>query len=184
MRIVSSSLKLIPLCLGVAAMFVGPYALSQTSGAGKVQVPLPRLQLGLPEPGCPVLMTASQRSFPQQIKTGSTLPAEPAQGLTVTMTGLGGLRIMSAEVVAHALSPRSRPVLSSNLEDADVTRSFHLKAKDGRDFSRNLWMEGVTSIRWIEVKSLTYSDGSAWHESETERCIVRPNPLLLISSTR
>lgn len=133
---------------------------------------------------CPVAVTASQRGLGQQVQTEGDVPSRPAQGLTVTLAGRRSLRIVNAEVVAHALSGKSRSLLTSKSPKSDVTRTFQLMTKGDRGFSANLWMEGVTSIRWIEVKSLTYSDGSVWHESETERCSVRPDPFVLISSAR
>ncbi len=132
--------------------------------------------------GCPVEITARQRSVTERVETGGAVPAGPAQGLTVVMAGETGLRVVSAEVVAHALSPKSRAFLTATADDADVTRPFHLVAKKSGELRGDLWIEGVTSIRWIEVKSLTYSDGSVWRESETQRCSVRPDPLVLISS--
>jgi hypothetical protein len=182
MRSISSVVKLVPGVIGVAAMLAPPFGMAQAPGFSGAQMPLQRPQLGLAVTGCPVFMSASQRALPQQVETESTLPVRPAQGLTVTMTGLRASRITSAEVVAHALSPRNRAVLTANVDDADVTRPFHLEAKEVGGFSSDLWMDGVTSIRWIEVKSITYSNGTVWHESETQKCSVRPNPFTLISS--
>jgi hypothetical protein len=175
-------MKFGPAVLGIAAMLTAPYGVSQAPGQTGALIVLQGSQFVTPATGCPVFLSASQRALPQQVETGSTLPLRPAQGLTVTMTGLRASRITSAEVVAHALSPRNRAVLTANVDDADVTRSFHLEAKDGGGFSSDLWMDGVTSIRWIEVKSITYSNGTVWHESETQKCSVRPNPFTLISS--
>ena len=178
MRTFSSAFHLIPIGLGIAAMFVAPHAPAQTFKVGEVTV------LGLVASGCPVVMTAQQRSMTHQVYAGGAVPNQTAQGLTVAMSDSRALRITTAEVVAHALSPRSRAVLTSSEDDADVARTFQLTAKDERGFRSNLWMKGVTSIRWIEVKSLTYSNGSVWHESETRKCIVRPDPFVLVSSAR
>jgi hypothetical protein len=180
MRILSSAMKF----LGIASLLAAPYGVAQAPGLYGSQVFLQRPQLGLAVTGCPVFLSANQHAMPRQIETGSYAAARPAQGLTVTMTGLRAVRIKSAEVIVHALSPRNRAILTSNLDDADVIRPFHLEAKDGGGFSSDLWMDGVTSIRWIEVKSIIYSNGAVWHESETEKCSVRPNPFVLISSTR
>lgn len=184
MRNPSSTMKLVPRVLGIATILVAAHGVAQTPGLTGAQVRLQRPQLGLAVTGCPVFLSASQRALPQQVETGTPATVRPAQGLTVTMTGLRALRIKSAEVVAHALSPRNRAVLTLNADDADITRPFHLEAKDGGGFSSDLWMDGVTSIRWIEVKSITYSNGTVWHESETQRCSVRPNPFVLVSSAR
>jgi len=178
MRVLALWRKLAPVCLGVAALAVTNGAWAQHPMATEVQT---MQWIGS---GCPVSMTAAQRSAAQRVETGSLLPERPAQGLTVTLAGRRALRIVSAEVVAHALSGRNRALLTSNTAAADVTRTFQLAAKDSGGFSADLWVEGVTSIRWIEVKSLTYSDGSVWHESETQRCSVKPDPVVLISSIR
>ena len=110
--------------------------------------------------------------------------AKPTQGVTVTIADFRALRITSAEIVAHALSAKIRSVPTGRQLEPDVTRSFHLVAKADGDFSSDLLMEDVTSIRWIELESVTYSDGSAWQESETQSCSVRPNPMVLVSVLR
>ncbi|WP_263373824.1 hypothetical protein [Granulicella aggregans] len=184
MRTISTAFRFLPISLGMAAMLSATHGIAQAPGLDGSQVFLQRPHLGLTVSGCPVFLSANQRAFPQQVETGSPIPVRPAQGLTVTMTGLRALRIKSAEVVAHALSPRNRAVLTANSDVPDVIRPFHLEAKDGGGFSSDLWMDGVTSIRWIEVKSITYSNGTVWHESETQKCSVRPNPFFLILSTR
>lgn len=188
MRSISSVVKLVPTGLGIAAMLAASYGMAQAPGQAPgldgPQVFLQRPQLGLAVTGCPVFLSANQRSLPQQVETGGLIPPRPTQGLRITLSGRRALRITSVEVVAHAFSPRNRAVLTSNVDDADVTRSFHLEAKEGSGFSSDLWMDGVTSIRWIEVESITYSNGTNWHESETQKCSVRPDPFVLISSAR
>lgn len=184
MRDLSASMKLVPRVLGIAAMLIAAHGVAQTPGNTGALVVLQGRQFRVVGTGCPVNLSASQRSLPQQVETGSLVPATPAQGLTITLSGRRAFHIASAEVVAHALAPKDRAVLTATSDDADVVRPFHLEAKDGGSFSSDLWMEGVTSIRWIEVKSITYSNGTVWHESETQRCSVRPNPFVLVSSAR
>lgn len=178
-----SAIRLAPFCLSVAAMLAVSHATAQTPGFNGALVILQRPQFDAKESGCPVFMRASQRSAARVFKAGSIVPA-PGQGLTLTLTEFKSLRITSAEIVVHGLSPKDRAVLTSIEDDADVARPFHLTAKESGEFSGELWMKGVTAIRWIEVKSLTYSNGSVWRASETRKCVVRPDPFILISSAR
>jgi hypothetical protein len=176
---------------GVAILFLG---LSATfcagQGPGQFRAPNQIVIDRVVQAGCPVAITASQHSITRQFETSgargmlSVSPNRPSQGLTVTAANLQPLRIVSAEVVAHALSAKSRAILTTDRIEADVTRSFHLVAKEDGGFSSDLWMDGVTSIRWIEVKSLTYSDDSVWQASERQPCTVTPNPMVLVSALR
>jgi hypothetical protein len=188
MRKLSSTMKLVSIGLCVASLLAASYGFAQAPGLNGGEVFLQRPQFGPGRAGCPVVMSASQRSHPQQIETIRTGLIRPTQVLAITLFGwmtspeLTG-RITSAEVVAHALSPRNRALLTLNSDDADVIRAFHLEEKAGGGF-RDLQVDGVTSIRWIEVKSITYSNGTVWQESETQKCSVRPDPFVLVSSAR
>lgn len=175
MLVPQSSFKVMPVSLFALALVV-PVPAQLTSTANEVQ------SLGPSPSSCPISLQASQRSVSQQVEAGGPMPNPPAQGLTVRLASLRTPRIASAEVVAHALSPKNRTVLTSSLDDADVVQAFHLSARPDGGF--NLWMEGVTSIRWIELKSLAYSDGSVWHESGPGLCTARPDPTVLVSSAR
>jgi hypothetical protein len=185
MRTFSWSFKLAPLLLGITATLMAPEGSAQIYKAGEAPTQMLRPQLGSAGSGCPAFMRANQRPpSARQIETRSVPLSRPAQGLTVTIVGLRALRTTSAEVVVHALSPKKRAILTSlGVEDADVARSFQLTAKEDGQFSSDLQIDNVSSIRWIELKSLTYSDGSVWRESETAKCSVKPDPFVLISST-
>ena len=186
MRMDSVQRKLGPVISGLAALLISADAFAQvpTAGQPERQFTAHFKAFNLIGAGCPVSLTASQRGIGRQLETASAVPARPEQGLTVTVVGKRALRIASVEVVAHALSGRNRALLTSNTPEPDVTRSFQLASKNESGFSSDLWMDGVTSIRWIEVKSITYANGTVWHESETQKCSVRPNPFTLISSAR
>ena len=95
---------------------------------------------------------------------------------------IGKLRIVSAEIVVHALSPKSRVVLTSGSADADIVKTFHLVTTGEGALTHDLWMAGASSIRRIELKSLTYSDGSIWNESPHERCSIAPDPFVLVAT--
>jgi hypothetical protein len=104
------------------------------------------------------------------------------QGVTLTLKGRTPLVITGAEVVAHGIAATPRGVLLSGEREADVSRAFHLSNTTEGGFTSDVWMTGVSALRWIEVKSITYSDGSEWHESNAAKCGITPDPFVLVSS--
>ena len=96
MRSISSVVKLVPTGLGIAAMLAASYGMAQAPGQAPgldgPQVFLQRPQLGLAVTGCPVFLSANQRSLPQQVETGSLIPPRPTQGLRITLSGRRALR--------------------------------------------------------------------------------------------
>jgi len=135
--------------------------------------------------GCPVEMVARQQA-------ASTLREVPGslsgswqglrQGVTLTLKGRSALVVTDAEIVVHGLSPTPHAVSVSGKIDADVTKAFHLKNITASEFRSDVWMARVSALRWIEVKSMTYSDGSEWHESSAAKCGIRPDPFMLVSA--
>jgi hypothetical protein len=41
--------------------------------------------------------------------------------------------------------------------------------------------KGFTSVRWIDLDSITYADGSMWHSSPQRKCQVVPDRFMLVA---
>ena len=137
--------------------------------------------------GCPVDLTAQQRSAGELIATGSAAAAPDnaaRQGVHFVLRNEGDREIVSLSGTLHGLSPRLRMLPAAPQPKEDVTQAFHLRRKiaEGGSGDSELWMDQVSTIRWIDLESITYADGSVWRPSAQSRCRAVPDPLVLVSS--
>jgi hypothetical protein len=95
---------------------------------------------------------------------------------------LDALKVVSATVTVHGLSPSSRypPGLDEN-----ATQTFELRPENGATDLTNaeVWLNKILSVSWVELAEMKYSDGSAWHASSDVQCRAVPGKRLLVDAT-
>jgi hypothetical protein len=136
-----------------------------------------------PSTGCPVNLFAQRQSMPAMLNAGGASKDGPSQGLHVTLTRTGNPAIESVEATLHGLSPDPRivPVVTSNT--GDITKTFHLQRNSGEPSlaSFDLSMSRVGALRWVDVTSITYADGTSWQSPRASLCRAIPSPLVLVA---
>jgi len=119
-------------------------------------------------------------------RNGVTKTGIPTQTLTMELNNLGSRNITRAQFTVHGLTGQGQ-VNPATLSDPDAGTTskqveLSLTVAHNSKASAPLLAEGFTSIRWIELDSLTYADGSAWHASPQHTCSITPNRLMLVAS--
>jgi hypothetical protein len=142
--------------------------------------------LNAPSPSsCPVGLRANPAVGLTQ-NTIDTKPGVPSQTLTMELNNLGSRNITRAQFTVHGLTAHGQinPATLSDPDAPTASRQVELSLKVAHDSkaSAPLLAEGFTSIRWIELDSLTYADGSAWHSSPQHTCSVVPNRFMLVAN--
>jgi hypothetical protein len=131
---------------------------------------------------CPVNMLAQRQSMSVMLSADSRYKDGPSQGLHVTLTPISGAAIESVEVTLHGLSPSPRVLPINTSYSDEVTKAFELHRKAGEktlsDF--DVWMSKVGALRWLDVTSITYADGTKWSAPGNAICRAIPTNLLLI----
>jgi hypothetical protein len=119
------------------------------------------------------------------MNTIDTKPGVPSQTLTMELSNLGSRNITRAQFTVHGLTAHGQinPATLSDPDAGTTTRQVDLSLNVAHNSksSAPLLAEGFTSIRWIELDSLTYADGSAWHSSPQHNCSVIPSRLMLVA---
>ena len=100
----------------------------------------------------------------------------PAQGLHVSLMNLSS-RIESAEITVYGVTPHASVVPVGAAASNEISKTFLLHPEE---VSKGLqeatvWMRDVGALTRLELKSLTYVDGSTWKESEGSRCGAVPS---------
>jgi hypothetical protein len=110
-------------------------------------------------------------------------PHSPTQGLHLTLTRQPGApAIESIEVTVYAISGKAR-VIPAEVPPSDlITKTFELH-RDGNNSTlkeADVWMNKVGALRWVDLISITWTDGTTWHTSETSKCRAVPSSFVLV----
>jgi hypothetical protein len=141
--------------------------------------------------GCPVSLRAQHLADGSLVRTRSgtaQTSAQPEgleQWLHLTVTNPGSRAIRAATITVHGYSNKARvtQTLSGSQEgsDASWTTTLSFAGAEGRTESADVRVPGMTAVQTIELKTVTYADGSLWRLSGSQSCRVAPDPLMLVS---
>lgn len=132
--------------------------------------------------GCPVGFTASRQATGQMMSADETRRLGPAQGLHLTLNNHSGSAIESIEVTVYGTSqkglflpvdPPSTDTVSKTFELRRASESASLSAAD-------VSMHLVGTLSWVDLTSITYTDGTTWHATEDFKCRAVPSNFVLV----
>ncbi|MGA2808130.1 MAG: hypothetical protein ABSE87_08340 [Terracidiphilus sp.] len=138
---------------------------------------------------CPVSLRAQQAASGNMLAVRSGEPKGPAQGLHLILTNRDSRQIVGATVTVRGLTAKGRvtralsdPALTGLDDDAARTLEVTFSAGTSREFFTDFSVPGLTSVRAIDLDSVTYADGSTWKLAPGKTCRAVPDPLMLIVS--
>jgi hypothetical protein len=132
--------------------------------------------------GCPVGLTVDRRSNLVTRLAEDGRPTGPTQGLYIRLIHFGPAAIESAEITVHGVTPRASVLPVGGAGSNKISKTFVLHPGEGGKGwqEATVWMELAGVLTSADLNSLTYADGSVWHESEGSRCYAVPSPFLLV----
>lgn len=118
---------------------------------------------GAQSPGSAAQTTPALRRGPQRVVSA-----------TATVYGFGGQP--RAELVSPGLNSRGSG-------RSGPTRNLQLRfnTKDGSSVAE-LWLPSFGAVRWLDLDSITWSDGSSWKPARGESCTVTPGLFMLVGA--
>lgn len=195
-------MKLVSLALAVA---LSPMGLAAQNAA-----PAPStgnaFRFGAVTSGCPVSMQLEQRLGNQvvTVQNDGTVYKAPATQLMLTVTGLlegsppngthmqpaahhTPLRAASATATAYGFGGQARAELVSPGQRANGSSGpprklqVHFNANDTSSVAE-LWLPSFGAVRWLELDSITWADGSSWKPAQGQSCMVTPSLFMLVGA--
>jgi hypothetical protein len=142
--------------------------------------------------GCPVGFVASRQAGLQILSANDAHHSGPALGLHLTLNHRPAPAIESIEITVYGLSPKSRilptnwptnqQISSSDSENDTITRTLELHRRIGSDSltESDVWVHQFGVINWVDLTSITYTDGTTWQATENFKCRSVPSNLLLV----
>jgi hypothetical protein len=144
--------------------------------------------------GCPIGLQVNHGSFFLQRKVeygpGSNdgIPFTGAvQRIHLIMTNPNPREIVKVQLTVHGYSDKWKAiplVRASSAPDLAKEVTVVLGIKGNGHASSDLSLNSFTAVTSVDVDSLTYSDGSAWHSTSRGACSVAPSPMMLVSADR
>jgi hypothetical protein len=137
---------------------------------------------------CPVGLKVEPSSGLFAYENAKAVPAEHAapsseQWFDLTMINFLPHEVVSAQLTTHGFSYKWRVVpVSDATPDIWKTMDVALDVKGNSRASRELSFGHFSTIRTIDVNSVTYADGSTWHASSPGACSVAPSLIMRISA--
>jgi hypothetical protein len=134
--------------------------------------------------GCPVGLSVDRRSDVMTRLSWYGRPTVSAQGLHIRLIHFGPAAIESAEITVHGVTSRAIILPVGVAASNQISKTFVLHPGDGGKGwqEATVWMERASVLTSAELNSLTYTDGSVWHEAEGSRCYAVPSPFLLVGA--
>jgi len=172
------------------------------ASAGPCIAQAPVLVFNRPASSCPIGIQAQPTPGLTQMVVHGTPPSRDysnrtdypsQQSLRFLLTNPRALGITAIEVTAHGLRPGgyleptssitggpiSGPTSGQDKLDKHVT--LQLAVAPGKRASSDVRFDGFTSIRSLDLESVTYADGSAWHATAARTCHFEPSRLMLVA---
>lgn len=118
---------------------------------------------------------------------GDVARSVPEQRLELIMSNLLPKEIVSAEITAHGFSHQGRLIPLSNTNPTpDLAKTVYvtLDVEGNGRASRDLSFAYFAAITTIDVNSVTYANGSAWHASSSRACSFIPNGFMRVGLAR
>jgi hypothetical protein len=173
--------------LVAAAIFflAGAFSFAQTPSNPLALKSLGTLVLPATNSGCPVGFYASRQANGQILNRASDAKqAGPTQGLHLMLNHLSGPAIQRIEVTVYASSLKLRALPLDASSPETISKTFSLERQTGASSlsDADVWMHQVGSVRWADLISITYADGTTWHPTETLKCRAIPSNFLLVGS--
>lgn len=139
---------------------------------------------------CPINLFAERQSgltLERATDAAKTGPSQSlhvtSQSLHVTVSRTDTPEIVSLEATLHGLSPEAQIVPAAAKTPGDIAKTFHLERKPGEPtltaFTLRMSRAGV--LRWVDVTSITYADGTTWNSPQPSLCRAIPSPFLLVA---
>ncbi|MGA7108307.1 MAG: hypothetical protein WBV28_11735 [Terracidiphilus sp.] len=151
--------------------------------------------VAVPTSACPVNMHALQGIGRGMVAVrGPEKVTGFAQRIHLVLSNAGAKQIVGARVKVSGLSGKSRVERASSSMDltldpslqsdpGELTRMLNATfvPENNKDVATDLVLPGFTSVRSIQLESITYTDGTTWTVPGLQACHVAPDPMMLIA---
>jgi len=133
--------------------------------------------------GCPVSLRAQHLADGGIMRARDPNLKSVGQWLHLTVANPQEKKVRAALITVHGFADKTRVTQTGrgNTPDASRTVTVSFSAAAGQAAEADVWVPGITAVALIELKQVTYADGSLWSLAGGGSCRITPDPLMLIA---
>jgi hypothetical protein len=138
----------------------------------------------LPMSNCPVGFYASHGVGPNMVAIAAA-DGPGSQPLTLGFNNPTHSNITQAEVTVHGLTSKILLTPVSTNDDAPTIAKqveLALNLPQSGHASSNLLLQGITSVRSIDLDTLTFADGHTWRAPHPGSCSIKPSNYMAVAA--
>ena len=139
---------------------------------------------------CPIALQAKQSgvAYNRQVTDGPSFKGidgkDAGQRINLSVAARDDRRVVAASVTVHGYANKGRIVQTLAADDnGDAVRTVDVRfsGQAAGETSAELALPGFSGVTSVQLKSITYSDGSTWMLADAGACSVRVDPMMLVS---
>lgn len=134
---------------------------------------------------CPVEILAQRQTGQGEVAFTDGRRKGIAQKLHLTFSNPKFSEIVGVQITVHGLSSELRlsPAQTAQTDSSEMKKTFELKLRVGpqAEASTDVFLPQFTSVRSIDLDSVSYAGGSKWRSSTGHTCHIVPEGAMLIS---
>lgn len=178
--------------LGLSTFLVATTALSGQSAYVEARSALTHSQANVmteQNGNCPVNLEATRSSANGLLQVKPGEPRRHGQELYLSLRPAKVNAIVQATVTVYGTSgPHvsragndARPVGSATSAEMSEDFTISPRVEEKTRFTSVVYPVKITNVTFVELKALTYADGTEWHRSASSTCRVAPNGFKLVA---
>ncbi|HEY0162275.1 MAG TPA: hypothetical protein VGB69_06325 [Edaphobacter sp.] len=165
-----------------AALLFGSSSLSLCASDLPSQPVTATATLSTMGPGCPVSLQAQHG--PGAVVQTKTSVREAGQRLELHWENLQAKDIIGVTILARGYdaTPRILPV-GGMTPPLKKTFDLELKVSGHGTAITDFAAQSFAAVKWIDLESITYADGTRWNVAEGKNCRISPNGFMLVADS-
>jgi len=140
--------------------------------------------------GCPVSLRAQHLADGSMVRARDAHPKGVGQWLHLSAANPGAKQVARALITVRGFAdvPRITDASAAGEAQADAERTIPVSfatvpfsGAAGQAAAADVWVPGMTAVTSIDLKQVTYADGSLWSFAGGGSCRITPDPLMLVA---
>jgi hypothetical protein len=166
-------------CAAIPAVSRGQSARPSMSGSE-------RASLDNPVVACPVNLHLRTSPAPNILETSKARPGRRTQQIEIALLNYGTKDVTSFDAHVMGFSERGElQLLTAQYRDGEPSASASIHVDEiviaGGSRSLTRTVQNIVGVKWLQLDTITFRDGSTWERSSGTACRVQPDPFLLVA---
>ena len=136
--------------------------------------------------GCPVNLHLRTSPAPNILETSKGRHVRRTQQIEIALSNYGTKDVTAFDAHVMGFSERGElQLLTTQYRDGEPSASASIHVDEtviaGGSRSLTRTVQNIIGVKWLQLDTITFRDGSTWERSSGTACRVQPDPFLLVA---